>query len=201
MKYRTAKIFRYMSYIVFWYLVLPTQYVIAASKELNLDAAAEPEAFEMPSMFGLFFRLIFSLLFIVGIAFITMKFLRKNMKVLSSGVNIRVLDQYSFSMNKGVYITQIAGKTYVLGVTDNNISLITEITDQDIIDEIVDKAREKEIEPIIPPGILESILPGVFKGNSQGGNFNKHIQRQIRKLESLVDNRANVSRRDDDNEQ
>lgn len=201
MKYRTAKIFRYMYSIFFWYLILPSQYVLAASKTLNLDTAVEPEAFEMPSMLGLFFRLSFSLLFIAGFAYITMKILRKNMKVLSSGVNIRVLDQYSFSMNKGVYITQIAGKTYVLGVTDNNINLITEITDQDTIDEIVDKAREKDMEPIIPPGIMQRILPGVFKENSPGGNFSKHIQRQIKKLESLVDNRANVSRGDDNNEQ
>lgn len=200
MKYPTAKFFRYLYSVFFWYLLLPSQYVLAASNTLNLDTT-EPEVFEMPSMFGLFFRLTFSLLFIVGLAFITMKILRKNMKVLSSGVNIRVLDQYSFSMNKGVYITQIAGKTYVLGVTDNNISLITEITDQDTIDEIVDKAKEKEMEPIIPAGIMERILPGVFKQNSPGGNFNQHIQRQIRKLESLVDIRANVSRKDEDNEQ
>lgn len=201
MKYRSAKIFRVFSSMVFWYLILPAQYVLAASTPLNLDITTEPKVVDPPSIFSLFFRLIFSLVFIVGIALLTMKILKKNMKVLSAGTNIKVLDQYSFSMNKGVYITQIAGKTYVLGITDNNINLITEITDQDTIDEIVDKAREKEMEPIIPPGILERILPGMFKENSSGGNFNQHIQRQIKKLQLLVDNRASVSRRDDDNEQ
>lgn len=200
MKYRTHKIFTLTSSIVFWYLLMPAQYALAASKPLNLDTASDPKVFEMPSMFSLFFRLIFSLVFIVGIALVTLKILKKNMQVLSTGANIKVLDQYSFSMNKGVYITQIAGKTYVLGVTDNNINLITEITDRDIIDDLVAKAREKEMEPVIPSGILQRILPGMFKESSQGGNFNKHIQRQIKKLQLLVDDRAGISRRDGDNE-
>lgn len=192
----------YLVCVTCWYIILPINSVLAASSALNIDTSLEPQVIQPPSMFSLLIRLVFSLLFISAIAYLTMKLLKKNMKVLSAGVNIKVLDQYAFSMNKGLYITQIAGKVYVLGVTDHNINLLTEITDSDMIDEIIAKAKEKEMEPIIPAGIMERILPGVFNQKGPGGNtFNKHIQKQIKKLQTLVDNRVEASRRDDENEQ
>lgn len=200
MKNRLQGVIRPIYVFVFLYLLIPVQNAVAASKPLNLENV-DPQVAPMPSMFGLFLRLIVSLLIIVGIAFVTMRLLRKNMTVLSRGANIKVLDQYAFSMNKGVYITEIAGKVYVLGVTDANINLITEVTDDEMIDEIVTKAREREMEPVIPPSILERFLPGTFNQSSTGSNsFNKHIQKQIKKLQLLVDNRVGVSREDDKDE-
>lgn len=195
------KIAFYLVCVTCWHVVLPVNSVLAASPALNFDTSLEPQAFQPPSMFSLLIRLVFSLLFISAIAYLTMKLLKKNMKVLSAGVNIKVLDQYAFSVNKGLYITQIAGKVYVLGVTDHNINLLTEITDSEMIEEIIAKAKEKDMEPIIPPGIIERILPGVNSKGSGSKSFNKHIQKQIKKLQTLVDNRVEVSRRDDENEQ
>lgn len=184
-----------------WYVSLPACSAFAAAKELNLDTAAEPQVAPMPSMFLLLLKLIISLVIIVGLTILVMKLLRKNMKVLSRGVNISVLDQYAFSLNKGVYITQVVDRVYVLGVTDHNISLITEITDREQINELVTRAREKELEPIIPPSILERILPGMLRRSNSGGkSFNSHIQHQIRKLQSMMDNLGQNSRGDDRNE-
>lgn len=181
--------------------MLPAYTALAASQQLNLDAVADPQVTPMPSMVSLFFRLFISLIIIVGLAYLMMKLLRKNMKVLTKGLNINVLDQYAFSINKGIYITQIAGKVYVLGVTDHNINLITEITDEKVIDEIVARAKEREAEPIIPPSLIERILPGVLSQNvSQGNSFNSHIQKQIKKLQKMVDNRGGYSREDDNDE-
>lgn len=183
------------------YFMLPVCNVIAASNQLNLDAVADPQVTPMPSIFSLFFRLFVSLIIIVGLAYLMMKLLHKNMKVLSRGASINVLDQYAFSINKGIYITLIAGKVYVLGVTDQNINLITEITDETVIDEIAARAREREMEPIIPPSIMERILPGFMGQNvSQGNSFHSHIQKQIKKLQKMVDNRGGNSREDDKDE-
>lgn len=185
---------------VCWYLIFPARTVLAASKELNLDIS-EPIVAPMPSMFTLVLKLVVSLVIIVGLTFLVMRLLRKNMKVLSRGVNINVLDQYAFSLNKAVYITQIADKVYVLGVTDHNINLITEITDRTLISELITRAKEREMEPIIPPSILERILPGLFRQPSSGQKpFNTHVQQQIKKLQSMVDNLGVNSREDDRNE-
>ncbi len=175
--------------------------IFAAARELNLDTAAEPQVTPMPSMFILFFKLIISLVIIVGLTYIVVKILRKNMRVLSRGANIGVLDQYAFSLNKGVYITQIVDKVYVLGITDHNINVITEITDQEIIKELITRAKEKEMSPIIPPGILGRILRGSATQPGSGDNsFNVHMQNQIKKLQSMAENLGGNMREDDRNE-
>ncbi len=181
-------------------IALPVQAAAAAAKELNLDLS-EPQVAPMPSMITMFLKLVISLVVIVGLAYLTMRVLRKNVRVLSRGTNITVLDQYAFSLNKGVYITKIAERVYVLGVTDHNINLITEITDRAVIDALIAQAKERESEPIIPPSILERILPSLVSQPASGKNsFNVHIQQQIRKLQSIVENRGANSREDDRNE-
>ncbi len=201
MNYRLTRPMSLLAAGICWYIILPVQTVLAASKELNLDTVSDPRVTPMPSMFTLFLRLIVSLVIIVGLAYLTMKLLRKNMQVLSRAANIKVLDQYAFSFNKGVYITQIAGRVYVLGVTDHNINLITEITDQDVVEDIVALAKAKEMEPIIPPSVFQRILPGLFNQRVSGDrSFNAHIQKQIKKLHSIVENRGSSSREDDRNE-
>ncbi len=182
------------------YFTYPAHQVMAAVQVLNLDPVSDPQVPPMPSMTSLFFRLLVSLIIIVGLTYLTMKLLRKNMKVLTKAASINVLDQYAFSINKGIYITQIAGKVYVLGVTDHNISLITEITDEAEIEEISARARERDAEPIIPSSILKRIIPGFSSPNVSHGSFNSHIQKQIEKLQKIVDNRGGYSREDDKDE-
>ncbi len=184
-----------------WYAVLSADRVLAASGKLNLDNIEDPKVTPMPSMAVLFIKLVLSLLIIVGLAYLTMRFLRKSMKVSSRGETISVLDQYAFSMNKGIYITQIAGKVYVLGVTDQNISLISEITDEEVIGEMIEKAEAREAEGIIPPGILEQILPSRLNiPGSRQKTFNEHIRKQIQKLQSIAEKRGDSTRGDDSNE-
>jgi len=187
--------------VLTWYAVLSAEKVLAASRELNLDNIEEPQASPMPSMAVLFIKLVLSLLIIVGLAYLTMRFLRKSMKVSSRGETISVLDQYAFSMNKGIYITQIAGKVYVLGVTDQNISLISEITDEEVIGEMIEKAKAREAEGVIPPGILDQIMPSRLNlPGSRQKSFNEHIKKQIQRLQSITEKRGNITRGDDGDE-
>ena len=185
--------------VLCWYVILPVQSVLAAGRELNLDLTEDAQTVPPPSMLGLFFRLMVSLVIIVGLAYLVMRLMRKNMRVLSRAENIKVLDHHSFSLNKGVYITQIAGQVYVLGITDHNINLITEITDSETIERLVIQAREKDEEPIIPPSILEHIMPRLRKTVSGKSSFNVHIQKQIEKLQTMVGPHGN-SREDDRDE-
>lgn len=182
-------------------LVLPVGKAFAVSEQLNLDTDLDYTSTPMPSAFDVFLRLLVSLIIIALLAYLAAKFLRKNMKVLSKGSSIQILDQYALSMNKGVYVTRIAGKVFALGVTDNSINVITEITDPDIIDELDAKAKERELDPIIPPSILDRILPGkLIKEPKHNANFSAHIQEQIKKLQSVVDNKRKNSREDDAND-
>lgn len=183
-----------------WYVVIPAQNTLAAGKELNLDLAQDSEVVPMPSMIGLFFKLVVSLVIITGLAYLVMRLMRKNMRVLSRTENIKVLDHYAFSLNKGIYITQIAGQVCVLGVTDHNISLITEINDKDLAEQLILQAKEKEEEPVIPAGVLDRIVPKMRRSVSGKSTFNTHIQNQIKKLQSMVEPRGGIPREDDRDE-
>ncbi len=198
---RFTKLVLVLAVGIWWQLMFSARAVLAAAQELNLDLAGDPQVTPMPSMVALFFKLLISLLIIVGLMYLTMKVLRKNMKVLSRGININVLDQYTFSLNKGIYITQIVDKVYVLGVTDQNINLITEIGDQGTINGLVTRAREKETGAVLPPGILERFLPGLFRRpEAKNKDFNFQIQKQISRLQSIVDGPVRRLREDDWNE-
>ena len=187
--------------VLTWHAALPLKVALAASGELNLENIEDSQVIPMPSMALLFLKLVLSLVIIIGLAYLTMRLLRKNMKVASQGETISVLDQYAFSMNKGIYITQIAGKVYVLGVTDHNISLISEITDEELVGEMIEKAKNREAEGIIPPGILDQILPGRLNlPGSRQKSFNDHIKKQISRLQSITEKRGDRTRGDDGNE-
>lgn len=183
------------------YLVLSVQKVFAADNELNLGTLKDPEVTPMPSMFALFLKLAVSLVIIVGLSYLTMRLLRKNLRFSSRGENINILDQYSFSLNKGIYITQIAGRIYVLGVTDQNISMITEITDEETVSEIIARAEEREKEGIVPQSIMDRFFSKLVPLSGSGNkSFNEHIKKQIKKLQSITENRQDGFREDDRNE-
>ena len=49
---------------------------------------------------------------------------------------IRILSTVSLGANKFIQIVDVAGKIFLLGVTDNNVNLLTEIKDKEEIDRI-----------------------------------------------------------------
>ncbi|MFZ5640284.1 MAG: FliO/MopB family protein [Bacillota bacterium] len=171
--------------------------VLAVSGQLNLEQP-EPQISQPPSMFWLFIKLVISLAVIVGLTYLTVKVLRRKLTYSSAGDSISVLDQHAFAMNKGIYITEVAGRVYVLGVTDHNISILSEINDAQVIAGLRSRAQERLNEPVIPPGLLEKFLPRLKNRTlPQTPSFGTHIQEQIRKLHSLVE-KSKTQKRDDD---
>lgn len=171
--------------------------VYAVTGELNLDQAAAPQVTEPPSMFWLFIKLVISLAVIVGLTYLTVKVLRRKLTYSSAGEFIRVLDQHAFAMNKGVYITEVAGRVYVLGVTDHNIAILSEVDDAQMIADLRSRAEERMNEPVIPPGLIEKFLQIKNRTPDKPPSFGTHIQEQIKKLHSLVE-KTNNKKRDDD---
>lgn len=183
--------------VCFW-LVVTAPIAYAVSGQLNLDQSVEPQVAQPPSMFWLFIRLVISLAIIVGLTYLTVKVMRRKLTYSSAGEFIKVLDQHAFAMNKGVYITEVAGRVYVLGVTDHNINILSEVSDVQVIEELRGRAEERLNEPVIPPGLLEKFLPQMKnRAQNQTPSFGTHIQEQIKKLHSLVE-KSNKNKRDGD---
>ncbi len=192
------KILVYFLPAFIWLLVtVPTAF--AVSGQLNLPQPSEPQIAQPPSMFWLFIKLGISLVVIVGLTYLTVRVLRRNLTYTSAGEFIRVLDQHAFAINKGVYIAEVAGKVFVLGVTDQNISILSEINDEQIIASLRSRAEARMQEPVIPPGILEKLYSPLTKNRTDNlsQSFGTHIQEQIKKLQTLVD-KSKTKKRDGD---
>ncbi|MCL2154982.1 MAG: flagellar biosynthetic protein FliO [Leptospirales bacterium] len=75
-------------------------------------------------------------LFIGGFYFFYKFVAQKTGLNLSGQEAIRILSTVSLGTNKFIQIIDVAGKIFLLGVTDNNINLLTEIKDKEEIDRI-----------------------------------------------------------------
>lgn len=76
------------------------------------------------------FSLVATFAVVIGLAYFTSRFLGQKMGQASVVGDNRILVTLALGPNRAVYIVEVAGKFLVLGVTENNITLLEEITDQ-----------------------------------------------------------------------
>jgi len=92
---------------------------------------------EEESASWLVIKTIFVLALFIGGFYAFYKFVaQKSGMNLSGQEAIRILSTVSLGTNKFIQIVDVAGKIFLLGVTDNNINLLTEIKDREEIDRI-----------------------------------------------------------------
>lgn len=82
------------------------------------------------------FSLLITFAFVIGLAYFASRFLGKKLGGLSANGNSRIINVLSFGANRAVYTVEIAGKFLVLGVTDHNITILQEITDNEQIEKL-----------------------------------------------------------------
>jgi len=73
---------------------------------------------------------------VIGLAFLTSRFLGQKFGYLSIRNTNKVLVTLPLGNNRAVYVVEVAGKYLVLGVTDHNITLLQEIVDAVEIEKI-----------------------------------------------------------------
>lgn len=96
----------------------------------------EPEV-EEPSYVWLVFKALFVLAIFGGGFYLFFKFINQKMGMPGVGRDVvRILASTPLGQNKFVQIVDIAGRILVLGITDSNVSLITEITERDQMDRV-----------------------------------------------------------------
>jgi flagellar protein FliO/FliZ len=74
------------------------------------------------------FSLFVTFLVVLGLAYFTSRFLAQKMTRGGGVGNGKICASLSLGPNRAVYVVEIAGKFMVLGVTEQNISLLSEIT-------------------------------------------------------------------------
>ncbi|HEB32225.1 MAG TPA: hypothetical protein ENI15_15350 [Spirochaetes bacterium] len=73
---------------------------------------------------------------IIGMYFLFRLLIKKRNRIVTDTDIIKVLATYPLASNRLIQVVEIAGKIMILGVTDSNINLITEVEDGELVDKI-----------------------------------------------------------------
>ena len=79
---------------------------------------------------------------VVTLAYFTAKFIGGRFNAARSSGGGRVLENLPLGPNRSVCVVKIAGRVFLLGVTENNITLLSEITDDQEIETLQENAPE-----------------------------------------------------------
>ena len=130
------------------------------------------------------FSLLATFLLVLGLAYITSRLVANKMKWSGGNKDGKIISCLSFGSGRGVYLVEIAGKYLLLGVTEQNINFLRELSD----DEEIERLREMSISSDEPfervfrrqISSLQNIsqkFPKVF--NTEGSDYN-HYNRERR---------------------
>ncbi len=124
-----------------------------ASKNDYLYNYERPQI-EEESYVWLIFKTIFVIGILIGGFYFFFKFITEKVGIAAVGQEvITILSVVPLGQNKFLQVVDIAGKVYVLGVSDNNINLITEIKDKDDVDRI--RLLSSKSTPVKPGGFQD----------------------------------------------
>lgn len=204
---RCRKRFRWLGLVVIIISMLISISVSASAapvttedQSVNLPEYQAPQLKENPSMFGLFVRLTVSLLLITGLAYALIKIIGRQWGYSSVGTWINILDQLALGQNKGIFITEIAGKVFVLGVTDHSINKLLEIDDKELV-KLMKERLPREAQPQKIFGRWQGLIDlwrGIANSSRTGGtgrNFHHLIEQHLTRLRELSPDRRTSSSR------
>ena len=111
-------------------LVLFTGQVLAAAETGEYLKYQEPQAATSSwlATSGYIVSLLLTFLLVLGLAYLTSRFLGQRMTSGGGFGSGKIYATLSLGPNRAVYVIEIAGKFMVLGVTEQNITMLNEIT-------------------------------------------------------------------------
>ncbi len=141
--------------IIFVLLFLTGQVLAAAETGEYLKyQEPQPTASSWLATSSYIISLLLTFLLVLGLAYFTSKFLGQRM-TRAGGFGGKVYSTLSLGPNRAVHVVEIAGKFMVLGVTEQNITLLNEITSATEIERI--KALQSTANAL-PPEQFGSIF-------------------------------------------
>ena len=89
-----------------------------------------------PSTFGLIVRMIFVLAIVLALVYIVMRMMRRTIGGMPDTDDpfLRKVSQVTLAPGKTVQVVTILDHAYIVGVADNSVNLLGEITDKEIVD-------------------------------------------------------------------
>jgi flagellar protein FliO/FliZ len=118
---------------------------------------------DSPSTIGLFVRMIIVLIIVVVLIYFVFFFIKKKSNYVKDDDDfLRRVASLSLAPGKSVEVVTLVDKAFLIGVTDDKISLIGEITDAELIQAMNLNADKKKSQK--KPVNFDDVL-GMFMGN------------------------------------
>lgn len=120
--------------------IIPAQAIIFATEVFSQSATPDTTSVSgqiaySPSLFGIVVKLIISMVLIVGLIYLTMYLLKKiNNRAAGGGVigdTVRIIGRTFLSPKQALYLVRIGKKYAILGATENNVNMISELNDDE----------------------------------------------------------------------
>jgi len=115
-----------------------------AEAEQNYLGYLEPEQVSQPNLFWELVKLLLALAFVLSITYLFLQFLGKRRTLfLAQGQFINIIENSYLAPNKSIALVEAGNKFLLLGLTEHQITLLTEITDPQIIS-LLRESRAKD---------------------------------------------------------
>lgn len=134
---------------------------------------------QTPSTFGLFLRMVLALAVVLGLAYLLVRFLKRGTKLSDSDDPfLRHVSHLSLNSNRSVDVVTILDHAYIIGVSDNAVNLLGEITDKELVNSMnlyADK-NDNTHRPRSFDDILSIFMPGSNRGTKNQNIFGSSVQ-------------------------
>ncbi len=157
--------------------------ILLAAPPVASERVGEPmmgiQNIDTMEMFG---KMMFGLLVVIGLIFIV-RFLLNGRRSLSKTGNIRVIEMVPFGKERFLAVVEVIGKILVIGVTEQNVNLLVDITDKEVVDNL--KIQESQR---LPGGIFSNVLAslGVNMKNPVGTGNDNSPRSSLKKEDEIL---------------
>ncbi len=157
----------------------PSQIMLNAQQtEISGNNAKEPSAI------WLFIKMIFALAVVVGIAWLIFYLLKRTMKTGNdSDPFLRRVSQLTLSPGKSVQVITLQDSAFLIGVSDENISLLGKVDDKELVNAMNLYADKND--NVSKPRSFREILDIFMPGSSKEGEenlFEENIENSAEKI-------------------
>lgn len=115
-----------------------------------------------PNTFLYFVRMVLVLALVLGAIYLIFRLVKKlGKQKIGSDSAIKVLATTSIGTGRALHVVNLGSKAYLVGSTENSISLIAEVTEKDVVNDLILKAETEKSSPKARDfgEILNSLLP------------------------------------------
>ncbi len=111
-----------------------TEESIVFSDDASSDTGSSAQSYKGPSTVGMFVRMIVVLIIVVGLIYGVLWFIKKKTNVVKTDDEyLRRAAYINIAPGKSVEVITLIDKAYLIGVTEDNITLLGEIHDDELI--------------------------------------------------------------------